>query len=107
MLSARIAQPCKLLLLLVFILAIGLPAPLPLRAQTGPVEVRTLSIDYSAFPDICLQVAPVAANGTVPAELSADSVQIYENGDPRPASTVTRGVRRQPDRHRVRRLRQL
>ena len=90
MLSARIAQPCKLLLLLVFILVIVLPAPLPLRAQTGPVEVRTLGIDYSAFPNICLQVAPVAANGTVPADLSADSVQIYENGDPRPASTVTR-----------------
>ena len=84
------ARPCKILMLLIFILIIGLPAPLPLHAQAGPVEVRTLGIDYTSFPNICLRVAPIGADGTAPAELPADAIQIYENGEPRPAATVTR-----------------
>ncbi len=60
------------------------------QAESGPVDVRTYSVDYGAFPDVCLRVAPVTDRGIMPSGLTLDSFQIYENGEPRPAASVGR-----------------
>jgi len=88
MLSAHISHFLRFWLIFAIILSVSLTCAPLAHAQTGPIEVRTFDLDYSAFPDICLRVAPVAANGMVPADMSAGSIQVYENGEARPASRI-------------------
>ncbi len=87
MLSSRYHRLCSLLLAAMVALILGVQ---PAWAQTGPVEVRILAVDYGTFPDICLRVAPVAANGMMPGDLALDSFQIYESGVARPVTSVAR-----------------
>ncbi|PKO22312.1 MAG: hypothetical protein CVU38_10105 [Chloroflexi bacterium HGW-Chloroflexi-1] len=90
MINARFVRFYKALLVVFIIPALFLPAALPARAQGGTVEVRTYGIDYAAFPNVCLRLAAVTANGTQPADLSAEAFQVYENGEARPATSVTK-----------------
>jgi hypothetical protein len=89
MLSPRIAHPLKLFLVCVIAMGASLTWA-PALAQTGPVEVYTRAVDYSAFPDICLSVAPITASGVLPVDLSTDAIQVYENGEPRPVTSISR-----------------
>ena len=90
MLSVRIAHFFRTALIVVFFLGACLTSAPSALAHAGPSDVRTISVDYASFPDACLQIAPVAADGAMPADLSAQAIQIYENGEPRPATSVTR-----------------
>ena len=46
-------------------------------AQSGPVDVQTVGADYP-LPQVCLTAAPVAANGTLLADLSLKACRVRE-----------------------------
>jgi pSer/pThr/pTyr-binding forkhead associated (FHA) protein/Mg-chelatase subunit ChlD len=75
--------------LLTFGVALALLVPAPGFAQTGPVDVRVYNADHARFPGVCVQVAPLAPDGTIVPELAA-AFRVYENGEPRPVTTVSR-----------------
>lgn len=62
----------------------------PVQAQSEPVQVRPYSVDYSAFPNICLQIAPLGETGTILDQQAIASFQIYENGESRQPVSVKR-----------------
>lgn len=80
----------RLLLILVFILGPAFIWTQPALAQSGPIEVQTLAVDYTAFPNICLRAAPIAADGTLLGDLPSEALQVYENGEPRPVTSTNK-----------------
>lgn len=95
MLSIRRGPLCRCLSAIILMLLLSTPGlvrtPLA-EAQTGApgtLEVRTYQIDTARFPDICVRAAPVTATGAL-AEVTAENLQIYENGEPRAVGSLQR-----------------
>jgi hypothetical protein len=93
--AARIVALSRLILIPAFILSLCLMSTGLALAQSGPVEVQILGVDYtsfpnSGFPNVCLQVAPIASDGTLLADLPPDALLVYENGEPRPVTSSSR-----------------
>lgn len=81
--------PALVCVLLIILALMPMPLAQAQTAVTGTVEVRTYHIDTSRFPDVCVQVAPVTTTGAL-TEVTAETLRIYENGEPRPVTALRR-----------------